>query len=68
MFVVQIVQYLFIGNFCDGDEHFVPLGVEALHVVFLKLDSQQVAEVKNSFACTTELKVVPLALPCRLAS
>ena len=56
--LVQVVQYVFIGNCCHGEKYVVPHGVETFHVVVLHLDSQQVVEVKMSFACSTELEVV----------
>ena len=36
----------------------VPLRVEALHVLVLRLDFYQLAEVKKSFACSAGLEMV----------
>ena len=40
LLLVQMLQYVFIEMFCDGEKYFVPLGVDTLHVVILQLYSE----------------------------
>ena len=56
--VVQFSNTSSSGTFCHGDKYFVPLGVEALHVVIHKLDSQLIVEIKKGFACSTDLEII----------